>query len=405
MLQSVGKNSYKIKTMKIIKLVQGKTALQRLGLVLIVAVLGIGSFASVRLVGAQSLQEQINDLQNTNNQTQAQVNALKVEAASYQDAINQLQAQINQYQAEINQRQTEAEQIKAEIVVAEAELARQKNLLGQNIKAMYLEGDISTIEMLATSKSLSDFFDKQQYREVVKNKIKTTVDKITALKVELQTKKEEVEKIIKQQEELRAASAAQKAEQARLLSFNKSQQADFNNQMKNNQAKINELKRQQAIENAKLFGGSGGMLGGGGYPWGLAPCIHTGQVEGYCYNYDWGVNGNPWNWSTGGYGYRNCTDWVAYRVRVAGGYVPAGLGNAKLWDDRAPSYGYTVSSTPRVGAAAVSNNGYYGHVMYVEAVNGDGSIVVSDYNRAGTGKYDMNQLSAATASNLRYVYF
>ncbi len=378
---------------------------KRISLLIIAIVLSVGSFASVRFVAAQSLQEQINGLQNENNDTKQQVNALKVEAASYQDAINLLQGQINQYQAEINQRQAESEKIKSEIVVAEAELLKQKDLLGQNIKAMYLEGDITTIEMLATSKNLSDYFDKQQYREVVKNKIKTTVDKVTTLKTELQTKKEEVEKIIKQQEELRAATAVQKAEQDRLLGFNKSQQAEYNAQVKENQEKINELKRLQAIENARLFGGSGGLLGGGGYPWGLAPCVHTGQIEGYCYNYDWGVGGSPWNWQTGGYGYRNCTDWVAFRVRVAGGYVPAGLGNAKTWDDRGPSYGFAVSSTPRVGAAAVSNSGFYGHVMYVEAVNSDGTIIVSDYNRAGTGKYDMNELSAATASNLRYVYF
>lgn len=378
---------------------------KRILLLVIAIILSVGSFAGVRLVAAQSLQDQINDLTNQNNQVKNQVNALKIEAASYQDAINQLQAQINQYQAEINQRQAEADKLHEEIVAAEAELAKQKDLLGQNIKAMYLEGDISTIEMLATSKNLSDFLDKQQYREVVKNKIKTTVDKITQLKAELQTKKEEVEKIIKQQQELKSAADVQRAEQARLLGFNKAQQNEFNSQMKDNQAKINELKRQQAIENARLFGGSGGMLGGGGYPWGLAPCIHTGQVEGACYNYDWGIGGNPWNWQLGGYGYRNCTDWVAYRVRIAGGYVPSGLGNAKLWDDRAPAYGLTVSSTPREGAAAVSNNGFYGHVMYVEAVNSDGTIVVSDYNRAGTGKYDMNQLSAATAANLRYVYF
>jgi len=373
--------------------------------ILVILLFTLGTFAGVRLVGAQSLQQQINELQNENSATQGQINALKIEAASYQDTINALQAQINQYQAEINQRQAESERIQAEIVVAEAELAKQRDLLGQNIKAMYLEGDISTIEMLATSKNLSDFFDKQQYREVVKNKIKTTVDKVTSLKVELQTKKEQVEQIIKQQEALRAATAVQKAEQNRLLSFNKSQQAEYNQQVKDNQAQINELKRQQAIENARLFGGGNGQLGGGGYPWGYASCIHTGQVEGYCYNYDWGVAGSPWNWQLGGYGYRNCTDWVAYRVRIAGGYVPSGLGNAKTWDDRAGAYGYAVSSTPRVGAAAVSNSGYYGHVMYVEVVNNDGSIIVSDYNRAGTGKYDMNELSAATASNLRYVYF
>ncbi len=377
----------------------------RLLLAGIIFVMAFGSLGYSRFISAQSLQEQINTLTAENNQSQSQLEALRIEASSYQGTINALAAQINAYQREINQRQAESEQIQKEIVQKEAELNKQRDVLGQNIKAMYLEGNISTIEMLATSKSLSDYFDKQQYRELTSNNMKATLDRITALKAELQTKKDQVEQIIKQQEQLRAATAVQKAEQDRLLGFNKSQQNAFNDQIQGRQDRINELKRQQAIENAKLFGGSGGLLGGGGYPWGLAPCVHTGQVEGPCYNYDWGVNGSPWNWNLGGYGYRNCTDWVAYRVAVAGGHVPSGLGNAKLWDDRAPSFGLTVSSTPRVGAAAVSNSGFYGHVMYVEAVNGDGSIVVSDYNRAGTGKYDMNQLSASTASSLRFVYF
>lgn len=374
-------------------------------IIFIAALFAFGSLGYTKYIGAQSLQQQINELTEENNKNKDQLNALRVEASSYEETINALAAQINAYQQEINQRQAESEEIKRQIIEKEAELAKQRDILGDNIAAMYLEGDISTIEMLVTSKDLSEFLDKQQYREITSNSMKATLDKITALKAELQNKKEEVERIIKQQEQLRAATAVQKAEQDRLLGFNKSQQAEFNNQIKGNQAKINELKRQQAIENARLFGGTGGMLGGGGYPWGRAPCYHTGQVEGWCYNYDWAVGGSIWNWNLSGYGYRNCTDWVAYRVKVAGGHVPGGLGNTKLWDDRAPSYGLTVSSTPRVGAAAVSNSGHYGHVMYVEAVNGDGSIVVSDYNRAGTGKYDMNTLSASTASNLRFVYF
>jgi peptidoglycan DL-endopeptidase CwlO len=365
----------------------------------------IGTLFGVPIVNADRFQEQINQLSNENSQVKEQVNSLQSQAASYQDAINYLQAQINTYQQQIVENEKKNDELKRKIAEAEAELERQKDLLGQNIKAMYLEGDISTIEMLATSKDLSDYFDKEQYRNVVKTKIKNTLDKINALKAELKTQKEEVERLIKEQEELRAQASAQKAEQNRLLNFNQSQQAEYNEQIKNNQEKINELKRQQAIENARLFGGTGGVLGGGGYPWGSAACYHTGQVEGYCYNYDWAVNGQIYNWQTGGYGYRNCTDWVAFRVRIAGGRVPSGMGNANTWDDRGPSYGYEVSSTPREGAAAVSNRGYYGHVMYVEAVNGDGSIVVSDYNRAGTGKYDMNTLSASTASALRYVYF
>lgn len=365
----------------------------------------VATIIGIPMARAATIQEQINELTNQNSQNKNILGGLEKEAANYQDAINQLRAQIQAYQAQIDANLAKSAQLEREIVVAQTELDRQRKLLGENIKAMYLEGDISTIEMLATSKDLSDYFDKQQYRNVVKSKIKTTLDRVTALKAELKDKKDEVERIIKEQEQLRAQAATQKAEQDRLLGYNRSQQDGYNQKVKDNQSRINELRRQQAIENARLFGGSGGVLGGGGYLWGSAVCYHTGQVEGACYNYDWSVGGSIYNWQTGGYGFRNCTDWVAFRVRIAGGNVPSGLGNANTWDDRAPNYGYTVSGAPREGAAAVSNNGYYGHVMYVEAVNEDGSIVVSDYNRAGTGKYDMSTVSASTASSLRYVYF
>ncbi|MEX1995407.1 MAG: CHAP domain-containing protein, partial [Candidatus Saccharimonadales bacterium] len=200
----------------------------------------------------------------------------------------------------------------------------------------------------------------------------------------------------------RAQLSADQAEQNSLLAYTAGQQAEYDSQVKKASAKIIDLRRQQALENVRRFGGSGGVIGGGGYPWGNARCLATGQIGGWCPGYEWGYNGDWHNWNTGGYAYRNCTDWVTYRVRAAGGYAPGGLGNANQWDDRAPSYGFTVSSTPKVGAAAVSNSGYYGHVMYVEAVNDNGSIVVSDYNRAGTGKYDMNNINPA---GLRFVYF
>ena len=46
--------------------------------------------------------------------------------------------------------------------------------------------------------------------------------------------------------------------------------------------------------------------------------------------------------------------------------------------------------------------GYYGHVMYVEAVNGDGTITVSDYNFGWDGLY---RYYTRSASGLTYVYF
>lgn len=400
MIQRDYLNAHKLK----LKLKNPKILQQRLVLALLISVLTVGLIGP-GFAEADNYDAQINRLRNQNEKKEDQQSVLLNEAASFQDKINGLRAQIRMLESQIRVDQSRSDELRAKITAREREMDTQKDLLGQNIRKMYTEGDISTLEMLASSKDLSEFVDKEQYRNSVKDKIKETLDKVNALKLELATQRDKVEKLIKEQEQLRGQIAAQKSEQTRLLNMNQAQQAAFEREIKSNQNKIAELRRQQVLENIRLFGSSGGITGGGGYPWGRAKCLHTGQVEGWCANYDWAVNGSVWNWTTGGYGYRNCTDWVAYRVRVAGGNVPSGLGNANTWDNRAPSYGYTVSSRPRKGAAAVSNSGYYGHVMYVEAVNGDGSIVVSDYNRAGTGKYDVTTLSAGTASSLVYVYF
>ena len=64
-----------------------------------------------------------------------------------------------------------------------------------------------------------------------------------------------------------------------------------------------------------------------------------------------------------------------------------GRGNANQWDDNARSAGIPVDSTPRPGSVAVSNSGYYGHVMWVESVNPNGTINVSQYNWGLDGRY------------------
>jgi surface antigen len=281
---------------------------------------------------------------------------------------------------------------------------------------MYVESQISTIEILATSKSLSHFVDREQARNAVKNKIQDTLLRITTLQQELATQKVEVERLLAEQQAQEAQLSYNRGEQAKLLNYNKTQQKEYNKQMAANTERITDLKEAQAIENARLFGGSGGVLGGGGYPWGYARCIHNGTLEGRCPNYDWAVNGQIYNWETGGYGYRNCTDWVSYRIRSTGGYVPSGLGDAKHWDDRAGAYGYATSSVPRRGAAAVSNSGTYGHVMYVEVLEDSGSILISDYNGSGTGLYSTTMLErisdgryqnmrSGAISTLTFIYF
>ena len=61
--------------------------------------------------------------------------------------------------------------------------------------------------------------------------------------------------------------------------------------------------------------------------------------------------------------------------------MPNNLGNASTWVSRAAGQGMATGSAPRTGAIGQRGN----HVVYVESVNGDGSVNVSEMNHKGVG--------------------
>src|SRR5579864_1001017 len=69
-----------------------------------------------------------------------------------------------------------------------------------------------------------------------------------------------------------------------------------------------------------------------------------------------------------------CTYYVATKRNVTWN------GDAGYWYANASAQGYAVGPTPKVGAIMVTWESWAGHVAYVEAVNPDGSWVVSEMN-------------------------
>lgn len=110
-----------------------------------------------------------------------------------------------------------------------------------------------------------------------------------------------------------------------------------------------------------------------------------------------------------------CVDFVKFRLKKHidpnrfsslgnGKDVAAGLGNA---------YGYTVNHIPAVNAVVSWPAGGVpgnhaddsaGHVAMVSAVNGDGSIVVEEYNYINKYKYGTRKISADIARLLTYAH-
>ncbi len=348
------------------------------GAALIIAVaVVVAALAAPNNAKADQFDEQICALQQLNSQAQGNLDGLQSQASSYQDAINKLQAQINGLQQLINANINQQNQLQSQIDANKAELAKQKHFLATGIKTMYVDGQPSTIEMLASSDDLSDFVDKQEYRTAVNNKVQVTLKKIRELQQQLDKQKAEIDQLLKDQRNQQASLDGSRAQQSQMLAYNQSQQSQFNQQISSNQSKIADLRKQQAILNAKYnIGNMKGDPNNGGYPsvWANAP---QDSMLDY-----WGMYN------------RECVSYTAFKAHQD--YVNGknnhdmpywgGIGNANQWDDNARNAGIPVDDNPTPGSIAISNAGYYGHAMYVQAVSGN-TIYVQQYNANWSGQY------------------
>ncbi|MFJ7215205.1 CHAP domain-containing protein [Amycolatopsis sp. NPDC098790] len=97
-------------------------------------------------------------------------------------------------------------------------------------------------------------------------------------------------------------------------------------------------------------------------------------------------------WDSWGYENRECTSFVAWRLHARNAFeMPRAIGNAGAWGAWFAQHGYAVDSSPAVGAIAESA----GHVAWVEAVNGDGSVTVEEYNETAPGVYNERTVAAS----------
>ena len=348
------------------------------------------------VVHADQYDEQIKALRSQNNATQGVINGLASQASSYQDAINQFQLQISTLQAQIVANEAQQASLQQQIIAAQEKITLHKKYLGQDIKAMYVDGQLSTIEELATSKSFSDYVDKEEYRVAAQNKINKTIKEIAILQANLQQQKAELDTLLSSEKQQNDQLASAREQQQQLLSFNQGQQAAYNQQINDNSGKIAELRRQQIAANARFIGGGApgsGPACGGGYPGIWCNIPQDSVID------SWGMYN------------RECVSYTAFKVHqdfMAGRNdhdMPywGGVGNANQWDNDAQAAGIPVDNTPTPGSIAISNGGAYGHAMYVESVNGDGTFNVSQYNAALDGRYSTR--SGVSPGGLVFLHF
>lgn len=225
-------------------------------------------FAAPPLVQAVTYNQQIQNLKAQNQAASSAVADLAGQAQSYEQAISQLNAQISGIEAEIAQNKAQQARLQQQIIDAQNKIALERSFLAESLKTMYQDGQMSTIEELATSKSLSEYVDKQEYRNIVQKKLQTTMATIKKLEAQLTLEKQQVEELLKMQKEQEAQLSASRAKQQELLAYNQAQQAEYTAQISKNKTKISELQAAQAAidralaQNSRAFVNQGYVKAG-----------------------------------------------------------------------------------------------------------------------------------------------
>lgn len=321
----------------------------------------------------QRLLEQQAQAQALANQKATEAAQMKQQIAQVDTQINQTTSALNQTTGQLGQTETTIESLKSQIAQEEQNLSKEKEKFSKVISEWYMEGEGGLLTVVVGSNSLSEVVSKQQYYDSVKQQLTASIEKINTLKTELNNKKAEQEQhklglidLQKQQSSYRQTIVDQRSFKTSMLNMTTAEQKQY-------LALVEKLKNDIGHISAQIYAerraSSSGTVGSLGYPYKQPPGVYV--VD-------------PWNFYQS-----ECTGYAAWywnaRLGKRWTNTQPGRGSARYWPEIARTLGYSVSSTPRVGAIVswagpLYSGDQWGHVAIVEAVNSDGTIDVSEYN-------------------------
>ena len=397
-------------------------------------------------VNAQDIDSQISSansqIQNLNNQKQAV--AGQVEQLS-QDLTN-VQSRINSVQAEQETAKANLEVLKAEISKLETLIAERNERLKDQARAVQVNGARSYLDFLLNADSITD----------VVNRIGVIVDLVGANRQLMQEQARDKEQVQTKEQAQKDNLAKQEANEVQLQNLQSELSATFtkhkatlanlsNEELEAIAARdglVQEKERlaaekaradaekaaaQKAAEEAKeamlkateeavAKAASTPAAATASTPATIAAKSESASTPAKAANIVVGGSFAAPNPSfvaalNGGY-FGQCTYYMYNRFAQLGAPIrTTALGNAAEWPANAAAAGYGVSSTPRAGTAIVFQRGVggadpvYGHVGFVERVNADGSLFISEMNVQGVNVISTRTIPASVAAQATYINF
>ena len=392
-------------------------------------------------VSAQDFDSQINSVNSTIANINDKKAAVNATIDSLVSELSGVQTKIDATQAQKAEAQAAIDSLKSEISKLEKVIAERNERLEEQARAVQTNGARSYVDFLLNAENLSD----------IVNRIGVVMDLIGANRDLMQQQAEDKKQVEAKEQQQRAKLAEQqKAEEElqglqtklnetfdknKVLLANLSQEelAEISKrdglvaEKETFQKRLAEEKAKAEAEAARIAEASRQALAAEvtnsvatatSYqsPTSRAASSATAATQTSNYTYTAGggfpaVDPSYRAALNGGY-FGQCTYYVFNRMAQVG--TPIGhsmMGNAAEWPAYARSYGYSVSNSPSAGSAIVFQQGLagadptYGHVAFVEAVNADGSLYISEMNVQGLNVISYRTISASVAARATYIRF
>lgn len=296
-------------------------------------------------------------------------------ASSVSEIIKQLDEDIANLEDSIAKNEKKIKKLNIEIEETEEKLEETKEALAEILVNMHFNDDSEPIRILAGSRSISDYAEKAAREEVAKQEIATMSEKVKKMKEDLDNQKAEVEEALRINESEKLAAGAKKESQKALKATYEKNADDAAAIASYWESEVRRMTWKPAASGTGIRSDDARNT----YPYG-GNC-----GPGYVYE------GDNIQYPYGGL-ICQCTDYVSWKA-----YEKFGIWNnwgGDAWQyiyagGRAvPSNGHTtyVDSTPAPNTIAIwpmtcdAFGCNYGHVQWVESVNPDGTINVTEYN-------------------------
>ncbi|MCR5699884.1 MAG: CHAP domain-containing protein [Candidatus Saccharibacteria bacterium] len=323
-------------------------------------------------------------------------------ANAYQIKVSETAAQIASKEAEIAETKADVEALEAKIEKNTAKIADEREALADLLHNEHFKSNAEPIKILAGSVSISDLAEKAAREQVAREQINAQSNKIKKTKAALESDKAKVESKLSQQKQAKEELVAKRQEREQLV-------AKYQNDADAYEAVAKAAREEkQAAERAwqethrDSLGGLAYYSGDNTYPW-------QGDCPGSQDYYMTYIDGR----AVGGY-VCECVSYAGWKAYEYYGVYLA-WGHAYSWDDYARAAGYRVDNSPAAGTVGQVDGYPYGHVFWVESVNGDGSINVTEYNNAEAtrlysgsfhyGDFGARTIPAGEVGQYNYIHF